>query len=83
MANTRLHEQSHFDAEQRRLPERDKKQTRKQMHRRLKAMQYRQNTPPKPQSKVHPEAVYCLQQLLQGAPKTAENRRISCQKYAV
>jgi len=30
-----------------------------------------------------PETVYFLQLLLQGAPKTAENRGKNCQKYVV
>jgi len=44
------------------------------MHRRWKAMQYQQKTPPEPQFIGHQETVYFLQLLLQGVLKTAENR---------
>ena len=36
-----------------------------------------------PQSIHHTETVYFLQLLLQGVPKTVENRGENCQKYAV
>jgi len=52
------------------------------MHHRWKAMQYRQKTHPEPQYIGHPETVYFLQLLLQGEPKTVENRGKNCQKYA-
>jgi len=46
-------------------------------------MQYMQKTPVEPQCIGNPETVYFLQLMLQGAPKTAENRGKNCQKYAV
>ena len=46
-------------------------------------MQYRQKTLPEPQCIGHPETVYFLQLLLQGAPKTQKIAAKNCQKYAV
>jgi len=47
------------------------------------ARQYWQKTPPEPQRIGHPETVYFLQLLLQGAPKTAEITAKIAKKYEV